>query len=81
MQQPNNVQPNTWREALRWTCAVQAVDDPEVEAAADLIGEALDLGLITLDDAAAVKRMDSAAQLEAWLVALSADVALAEGAL
>ena len=69
-----------WSEALAMRCSAEQVGSQVAEAAA-LIGQALDLGLITLQDAKVVHTMSSGQQLEGWLCALAADVALAGGEL
>ena len=69
-----------WSEAIAGRCEALQVSGKAAEAAR-LIGQALDLGVLTLADAAAVKSMTSSRQLEGWLYALAADVALAAGEL
>lgn len=69
-----------WSEAIEWRCQALRVGEPVTEAAR-LIGQALDLGLLSLQDAGAVHTMSSGQQLEGWLCALAADVALAGGEL
>jgi hypothetical protein len=69
-----------WSEALVGRCLGLHASSKVIEAAR-LIGQALDLGLITLQDAAAVNGMTNSEQLEGWLCALAADVALAGGEL
>lgn len=64
-----------WNEVIEGRCQALSADEPVIEAAR-LIGQALDLGLLTLPQTAEVKRM-SGQQLEGWLCALAADVALA----
>lgn len=73
-------QTGVWSEAIAQRCEARQVGS-QVAAAAALIGQALDLGLITLQDAAAVQQMSSGEQLDGWLCALAADVALAGGEL
>ena len=53
----------------------------QVAEAAMLIGQALDLGVVTLQEVGAVHTMSSGQQLDGWLCALAADVALASGEL
>jgi len=69
-----------WSEAIAERCTVLHMGN-QVAEAARLIGQALDMGLITLQDAQAVQGMSSGQQLEGWLTALAADVALAGGEL
>jgi hypothetical protein len=67
-----------WGEAIEGRCQALHLDS-QVTKAAKLIGQALDLGLISLQDAGAVHTMSNCQQLEGWLCALAADVALANG--
>lgn len=69
-----------WSGAIAERCTALHMGS-QVAEAARLIGQALDLGLITLQDAKAVQSMSSRQQLEGWLTALAADVALAGGEL
>lgn len=61
-------------------CEVLHIGGQVAEAAA-LIGQALDLGVLTLQEMRAIHTMSSGQQLEGWLCALAADVALAGGEL
>ena len=69
-----------WSGAIAGRCEALQVGSQVAEAAM-LIGQALDLGVLTLQDTEAVQSMSSGQQLEGWLCALAADVALAGGEL
>ena len=69
-----------WGGAIAGRCEALQVGS-QVAGAAALIGQALDLGLLSLEDVRAVQGMNSGQQLEGWLCALAADVALAGGEL
>lgn len=69
-----------WGEAIEDRCQAMHLDS-QATAAARLIGQALDLQLVTLQDVKVIKQMSSGQQLDGWLCALAADVALASGEL
>lgn len=74
-------QTGLWGEAIEGRCQALHLSS-QVTEAARLIGQALNLDLITFQEARTVNQMNSGRQFEGWLTALAADVALAgcEGA-